>query len=85
MAAGIAHEINQPLTRIAFGADSLLLKLINDRVIDPDILETKCQVILASVDRISRIIDHIRTFSRDQVWYTPNGLTFMPRLTMRFR
>lgn len=66
MAAGIAHEINQPLTRIAFGADSLLLKLINDRVIDPDILETKCQVILASVDRISRIIDHIRTFSRDQ-------------------
>jgi signal transduction histidine kinase len=66
MAAGIAHEINQPLTRIAFGADSLLLKLIDDRVIDPGILETKCQVILASVDRISRIIDHIRTFSRDQ-------------------
>ncbi len=59
--------------------------LDNDRVIDPDILETKCQVILASVDRISRIIDHIRTFSRDQALYTPNGLTFMPRLTMRFR
>lgn len=66
LAAGIAHEINQPLTRIAFGADSLLLKLVNDEPLAPEALEAKCQVILASVDRISHIIDHIRTFSRDQ-------------------
>jgi signal transduction histidine kinase len=66
LAAGIAHEINQPLTRITFGADSILLRLVNHEPFEPDFLETKCQVILESIERISHIIDHIRTFSRDQ-------------------
>jgi C4-dicarboxylate-specific signal transduction histidine kinase len=66
LAAGIAHEINQPLTRITFGADSLLLKLTRHEAPEIDDLETKCGIILESVERISRIIDHIRTFSRDQ-------------------
>ncbi|MBD3305729.1 hypothetical protein GF339_05060, partial [candidate division KSB3 bacterium] len=66
LAAGIAHEINQPLTRIAFGVDRILLKLVKQQSLEPESLEATCQVILAGVDRISHIIDHIRTFSRDQ-------------------
>ncbi len=62
LAAGIAHEINQPLTRISFGADNILLKLAQNDSIDPAYLKAKSQNILAGVDRISYIIQHIRGF-----------------------
>ena len=66
LAAGIAHEINQPLTRIAIGAESLLLKAVQHEPVSPEYLEQKCQIIQESINRITQIIDHIRTFSRDQ-------------------
>jgi signal transduction histidine kinase len=66
LAAGIAHEINQPLTRIAIGAESLLLKAVQNEPVSPEYLEKKCQIIQESINRITQIIDHIRTFSRDQ-------------------
>ena len=66
LAAGIAHEINQPLTRIGIGTESLLLKVIDQEPISPEYLEKRCQIIQDSIQRITQIIDHIRTFSRDQ-------------------
>ena len=66
LAAGIAHEINQPLTRIGIGTESLLLKVIDQEPISPEYLEKRCQIIQDSIQRITRIIDHIRTFSRDE-------------------
>lgn len=66
LAAGIAHEINQPLTRIVIANDSLLLKCIDNQPVSNDDLEKKCDAISAGIDRIKRIIDHVRTFSRDR-------------------
>ena len=66
LAAGISHEINQPLTRISFCADNILLKLLNDESLKADYLESKVQTLLDCVDRISHIIEHVRMFSREQ-------------------
>jgi len=60
MAAGIAHEINQPLQNIKFTAESIIL--------DDEECETNDDLkdILDDIERIRRIIDHIRMFSRNQ-------------------
>jgi PAS domain S-box-containing protein len=63
--AGIAHEINQPLGVMALTFENLKLK-INSQKLTPEYLETKFQSIDENMKRIRDIIDHIRTFSRDQ-------------------
>lgn len=57
MAAGIAHEINQPLTIIRMA--SQLIDLDRDQLEDP---ETRHQIdaIIAAVDRAASIISHMR-------------------------
>lgn len=65
LAAGIAHEINQPLGGISMGLDNILLK-INDKNYTESYLKEKISVLFENVDRIKRIINHIRTFSRAQ-------------------
>lgn len=57
MAAGIAHEINQPLTIIRMA--SQLIDLDRDQLEDPD---TRHQIdaIIAAVDRAANIIGHMR-------------------------
>lgn len=65
LAAGIAHEINQPL-----GGISLLLDNIQYRSSKNELttkyLDDKLRKSFEDIDRIKMIIDHIRTFSRDQ-------------------
>lgn len=70
LAAGIAHEINQPLGGISMGLDNILLK-VNDKNYTESYLKDKISSLFDNVDRIKRIIDHIRIFSRTQ---KPNAL-----------
>jgi PAS domain S-box-containing protein len=65
MASAMAHEINQPLLSISLGIENLLMKIKKNNEIDGVYLENKGNKIFEDIARISRLIDHVRTFSRD--------------------
>ena len=65
MAAGIAHEINQPLNTISLTLDNLLYS-IRKGSFDTGYLETKTTKIFENIDRMRNIIDHVLTFSKQQ-------------------
>ncbi|NLD48252.1 MAG: PAS domain S-box protein [Clostridiaceae bacterium] len=63
MAAGIAHEINQPLGGISLIAQGLMLAKARNKLSD-ELLNEKLDAIIEQVERINRIIGHLRTFAR---------------------
>ena len=64
MAAGMAHEINQPLNVIQICAD-LILKMINKgHTISEDELVMMANDIIDNVARASGVIKHVRDFAR---------------------
>ena len=63
MAAGIAHEINQPLNTISLTLDNLLFSFKNGEM-DKEYIETKSLKLFQNIARMRNIIDHVRTFSR---------------------
>ncbi|MBF0568381.1 MAG: response regulator [Nitrospirae bacterium] len=63
MSAGIAHEMNQPLGGIALVAKSFRKMLERDRLTRIEI-ESGLNDIETSVKRMAKIIQHIRTFAR---------------------
>jgi len=65
LAAGIAHEINQPLQSIAFSLDNVSLAVSEGRAERP-YLQSKLELLFSDIDRMQHIIDHIRNFSRRQ-------------------
>ena len=65
LAAGIAHEINQPLGLINIAIQNLFRKF-NKKNITDEYLKEKSEFIDENIKRISQIIEHIRLFSRDQ-------------------
>ena len=69
LAAGIAHEINQPLGIMTLAFENLQLKFKNNDV-TKEYLEQKINSIVGNIDRIRDIINHIRIFSREQDSYT---------------
>ena len=65
LAAGLAHEINQPLGGISMGLDNILFKA-NEDELTGDYLIKKFELLFKDIDRIRNIINHVRVFSRDQ-------------------
>ncbi|MEI6174667.1 MAG: PAS domain S-box protein [Bacteroidota bacterium] len=63
MAAGIAHEINQPLNIISIGLENLLDEAMSSGI-DTRYLQNKADKIFENLSRIDKIIDNIRKFSR---------------------
>jgi PAS domain S-box-containing protein len=64
MAAGMAHEINQPLNVIQVSADYILKMLRKGNALDSTELQSVAGDIIASVERASFVIKHVRDFSR---------------------
>ncbi len=64
MAAGMAHEINQPLNVIRMAADSAIER-IEEGEVDGGFLSTKLGRISAQTQRAARIFDHMRIFGRE--------------------
>jgi PAS domain S-box-containing protein len=65
LSAGMAHEINQPLGSISMGLENLQLKILDDDYTE-EYIEKKINSLFQDISRIRKIIEHIRTFSRDQ-------------------
>ncbi len=75
MAAGIAHEMNQPLSGIRTCAQ-LVEKLLKRNPLDTPRVESSQKEIIQLVDRMTHIIHHMRIFERqDQLRFAPFQLT----------
>ena len=64
MAAGMAHEINQPLNVIQLSAEYILKMLNRGQSIEPEEIRNVAGDILNSVERATSVITHVRDFSR---------------------
>ncbi len=69
MAAGIAHEINQPLNIISLVMDKILFESSQTNTIEIEFFKKKSNKIFENILRIRNIIDHIRAFSRSHNEY----------------
>lgn len=65
LSASLAHEINQPLGGISMGLENIYYKMLQNELND-DYLSSKINVLFNDINRIKKIIEHVRTFSRDQ-------------------
>jgi C4-dicarboxylate-specific signal transduction histidine kinase len=65
LAAGMAHEINQPLQAIKLSTESLDLEVRNSNVDHSSITENISEI-YQSIDRAKNIIDHVRLFASQQ-------------------
>ena len=65
MAAGIAHEINQPLNIISITLENLMMEVLENKEVDKKYAKGKSEKIFDNITRMRNIIDHIRSFSRD--------------------
>ncbi|MBK9290252.1 MAG: response regulator [Bacteroidetes bacterium] len=65
LAAGIAHEINQPLGGISMSLDNVLDEL-HSGTLTNDYLERKINAMFSDIERLRQIISHVRIFAREQ-------------------
>jgi histidine kinase len=64
MSAGVAHELNQPLSVIKTSASFLKKKIDNQEPVSPEIIQALSEEMDDQVDRASLIINHLRQFGR---------------------
>jgi len=65
MAAGIAHELNQPLVSVRGAAEHMLIGIEEGWDVTPDRLTEKLNLIVDQADRMVHIIEHVRLFARE--------------------
>ena len=65
MAAGMAHELNQPLVGVRGIAEHLLIGLERGWEMSEERLRGKLGQIIDQAERMSHIIEHVRLFSRE--------------------
>ena len=65
MAAGIAHELNQPLVGVRGLAEHILIGKERGWDISDETIKDKISLIVEQADRMTHIIDHVRTFARE--------------------
>jgi PAS domain S-box-containing protein len=66
VSAGLAHEINQPLNMIYMIIDKILFEYANTEVIDIELLKKQSDKIYGNINRVKKILNHIKGFSRSQ-------------------
>ncbi|UCF94292.1 MAG: PAS domain S-box protein, partial [Desulfobacterales bacterium] len=64
MATGVAHELNQPLSVIKTASSSFIKKMNQNEPIKGEILLSMLTKVDNNVDRATKIINHMRQFSR---------------------
>ena len=69
ISAGLAHELNQPLGAIKLSTQ-LLQKMISNKDINQDKIDITLEKIVRLVDRATKIINHLKTFSREESFST---------------
>jgi signal transduction histidine kinase len=65
LSAGLAHEINQPLSIISLAMENINYKQAQ-KATTSEYLEKKFNTITQNINKIRELIDHFRIFSRDQ-------------------
>ena len=65
LSAGLAHEVNQPLSVISLSLQNLEERMKKGKP-DKKYLDSKFNSLSRNVDKIRSLIDHVRTFSREQ-------------------
>ena len=65
MAAGIAHELNQPLSGVRGLAEHILIGMQRGWQLSADTLRDRVERIVEQADRMVHIIEHIRLFARE--------------------
>ncbi len=65
LAAGIAHEINQPIQNISLSAEGIKFELLEENP-DEKFLKQSVNEIFEDIVRVREIVDHIRVFSSGQ-------------------
>lgn len=65
MAAGIAHELNQPLVGVRGLAEHLIVGMERGWDLKEEKLRSRLTRIIEQADRMSHIIDHVRVFARE--------------------
>ena len=65
MAAGIAHELNQPLAGVRGIAEHILLAISRDWDLPKEKIKERAEKIVAQADRMIHIIEHVRVFARE--------------------
>jgi signal transduction histidine kinase len=63
MSAGIAHEINNPLS-VMMGRTDLMLSELKEGTVEPELLINNLEKVLKASERIAKIVKGLKTFSR---------------------
>ena len=79
MAAGLAHEMNQPLNVVRMAADNALIRMEKGSV-DPDYLREKLELIGNQAEKVGKMILHLRVFARTEA---PDLKPFNPIESLR--